>query len=275
VFDIYKSFNIQYEELESFKLPSLEDPYILRVLVSDVPYDFLIKINNSEKAIILGSGAYDSTKLVPPIFQRHKWIKHFKDNVIFYNDPTLYLGKINIGWGQGTPKEFYLEKIADILKLLLEKLNISQNKTLLYGSSAGGFMSLMLGGYLMESNVLVNNPQTIVWNYYENHINAMFNVAYPGISRDDIKKQYNERLNILDFYKKIKYVPNITYLQNIASKRDLTHHLFPFIEGLEEFEDGYFKNNIELILYSDKELGHSPLKLEDSLKYIYRELNKI
>ena len=63
---------------------------------------------------------------MPPIFQRHKWINDFDETVIYYNDPTLYLGQINIGWGQGEKNRFYLEEIAEILKTILAKVHIDQ-----------------------------------------------------------------------------------------------------------------------------------------------------
>lgn len=266
----YEKHVVEFSQIKQYNFPNSYEPFILEINKDNVKFEFLIRLKgNSEKAIIFGSGAYDATSnLNPPIFQRHKWIKHFEENLIFYNDPTLYLGKINMGWGFGFKDRHYLEEIAELLKIILEMSGIKSEKTLFYGSSAGGFMSLMLGGIVKNSKVLVNNPQTIIWNYYDRHVNAMFDCTQPNLSREEILQKYRERLNILEFYKSIKYVPEITYLQNISSKRDITHHLNPFILGLEEILDEYIDNSIEIQLYSNSEQGHSPLGLQDSLNWL-------
>ena len=36
----------------------------------------------------------------------------FEDTVIYYNDPTLYLGKLSLGWGQGELNRFYFQEIV-------------------------------------------------------------------------------------------------------------------------------------------------------------------
>ncbi|HWJ76917.1 MAG TPA: glycosyl transferase family 2 [Niallia sp.] len=266
----YENYRINYYMLKNFRFPQSEAPFLLTVMKENVKFEFLIRLKQeSEKAIVFGSGAYDATSdLEPPIFQRHKWVKHFKENLIYYNDPTLYHGQINMGWGFGFEDRFYLEEIADILGILLDKASIKRTKTLFYGSSAGGYMSLLLGGLLKDSKVLVNNPQTIVWNYYDRHVNAMFSSAHHTLTRDEIIERYAYRLSSIEFYRKINYIPEVIYLQNVASERDLTHHLNPFITGLEQLDEHLFTNNITIRLYSDKKSGHSPLNLEKTVANI-------
>ncbi|MGP4038854.1 glycosyl transferase family 2 [Gracilibacillus sp. D59] len=271
--DGFKKRNISFHQLER-EIFDQKEPFILDVEKEGIHYEFLIKMNSdNDKAIVFGSGAYDaSSDLQPPIFQRHKWIGEFEENLIYYNDPTLYLGSINIGWGFGREDVYYLKEISTIIMYLLKRLNISLNKTLLYGSSAGGFMSLMLGGFLKQPLVLVNNPQTIVWNYYERHVNAMFNSTMPNMEREEIIKKYKKRLNVVKFYKEEQFVPKIIYLQNVSSNRDITHHLDPFILGLKEIEDSNFNEKVEITLYADKKSGHNPLKKNETLRYIEKAL---
>ncbi|MUK87355.1 glycosyl transferase family 2 [Ornithinibacillus sp. L9] len=273
----YQRYTVDYNQLEGFSLPVDDSPLVLVVIKGQVKFEFLIRLNQeSEKAIVFGSGAYDATsELEPPIFQRHKWMKHFDENLIYYNDPTLYLGQINLGWGFGCQERHYLKEIALILEVLLNKAKLKRENTLFYGSSAGGFMSLMLAGFIKETVALVNNPQTIVWNYYDRHVNAMFNRAHPNLSREEIIEIYSNRLNVLSFYENINYVPKIIYLQNLASERDLTHHLTPFILGLGQMHLEDFFDRIKVELYYDKDLGHSPLRLKESVDYIKKTIDKM
>lgn len=99
MFDNFKKITINENDLVDFKLSY--EPTYLTILIESVKYEFLIHLKKgSKKALVLGSGAYDPKKgHTPPIFHRHSWMDDIKDNVIYYNDPTLYLGDMNLGWG--------------------------------------------------------------------------------------------------------------------------------------------------------------------------------
>ncbi|ENH98082.1 hypothetical protein J416_01919 [Gracilibacillus halophilus YIM-C55.5] len=273
----FKEVSTKFRKLKKGQLEFLDEPFILSVEKKGVNFEFLIRVNkSSDKAIALGSGAYDATSdLNPPIFQRHKWMKHFGENLIYYNDPTLYAGQINIGWGFGDKKRHYLSEIAEIIDILLSLMGIDRKKTLFYGSSAAGYMSLMLGGFLQGSSVLVNNPQTIVWNYYDRHVNSMFKATLPKLTREQIIERYPKRLNVAEFYKDIEYVPPIRYLQNLSSTRDVDKHMNPFFSGIAGLEDRVYSQAIDLVLYANAELGHSPLSAKDSLYYINKTLDEM
>ena len=269
----YKKIQLLYEDLNNTNL-TYNEPYILTVERDGVLFDFLIRINeNSNKAVVFGSGAYDSNKFNPPVFQRHSWIDRMSESVIYFNDPTLYLGKINLGWGFGTTKRHYLEEIAKILKLIFKKIMINYEDILFYGSSAGGFMSMVLAGYFEKAKVFVNNPQTIVNNYFVRHVNNLFTAVAPEYSRDEIERLFSDRLNVTQFFKKIKYVPEIYYLQNLACEHDIKKHLTPFILNLQEIDESLHFNKIHFDLYYDKEKDHNPIEMDETLYYINKLLN--
>lgn len=270
IIGLYEGEKVLYSELTKIK-GDYDKPTILTINKNDTNYDFLIKTKNDSPFLyVLGSGAYDSKEYKPPIFQRHSWIDDLNANVIFFNDPTLYLGDINLGWGQGTNQEYCLETIAGILKVFVEKIKVEHNKILFYGSSAGGFMSLVLGGYFNGSSVLVNNPQTIVPNYYRKHVEAMYQISYPGMGYDDISAQYEDRLNIFHFYKTVKNVPNIYYLQNAACQHDMENHFKPFSNEIAKILKENDKKEFISHFYWDEKSNHNPLGKEDTLYHISR-----
>lgn len=265
-----RNINISYEQLEGIYF-NMEEPFLLSVEWQGINYEFIIRMKlQSKKLIILGSGA--SEKQSPPIFQRYTWIKDFEESVIFYNDPTLYLGEISLGWGQGTIERYYLKDIAIILEKIIRKINILKENVLLYGSSGGGFMSLILAGYLRGTFALVNNPQTILTNWYTTPITQVFQLSYPNLSIQEIKDTFAERINVIAFYNKIGYVPPIYYLQNIAADFDMKNHLEPFITGLQELERIDAVNKVKLDLYFDKQLGHIPLEKNKIMPYMKQTL---
>ncbi|MGA5677344.1 glycosyltransferase [Bacillus bombysepticus] len=247
------------------------EPFILKIDWDKVAYEFLIRIkHNASNVIVFGSGAggFQEQPIGPPIFHRHSWMEEFEDTVIYYNDPTLYHGEISLGWGQGELDRFYLQDIANILKLLLIKLQVDSKNVLFYGSSGGGFMSLILAGFVKGSTALVNNPQTNLMKWIPVPVNQVFNLSYPGLSREEIEEKFGERINITDFFKSIEYVPNIYFLQNVACEFDVQNHLLPFISGLEQMDENTEVNQILVDLYFDKKAGHAALEKNETIEYI-------
>jgi hypothetical protein len=261
---------VPYEKIRDINI-RMNQPFLLCVERDGVSFDFLIRLKeNSEKLFVLASGAYDSNKFSPPVFQRHSWMDKIEESVIFFNDPTLYLGKINLGWGFGNEKRHFLEEVSEVLTKIFISCKIPNKNVLFYGSSAGGFMSILLAGFMKESKALVNNPQTIVNNYFASHVNRLFSVALPGYTAADILKQYSYRLNLIEFFKKVNYVPEIYYLQNIACEHDMTKHLTPFISALKEINESFDFQRIHFDLYFDKEKDHNPLDMDETLSYLHK-----
>lgn len=194
--DQYKKINISYEELWQMDFQTTE-PFILKVDWGKVTYEFLIRIKpGASNTIVFGSGAggFQEQPIGPPIFHRHSWMEEFEDTVIYYNDPTLYLGKLSLGWGQGELDRFYLQDIANILEILFTKLNIDSKNVLFYGSSGGGFMSLILAGFVKGSTVLINNPQTNLLKWIPVPINLVFDLSYPYYQEKKLRRNLAKEL---------------------------------------------------------------------------------
>ncbi|MGX6442307.1 glycosyl transferase family 2 [Neobacillus sp. K501] len=278
--DKFEKIKIHYNQLERFQFPSPE-PFILKVQWEGVEFDFLIKMKElSSHLIILGSGAmnYQEKRVKPPYFQRHSWIDDLEDSVIFYNDPTLYLGEeLLLGWGQGTFDRFYLNDIADILEILIKKSQVPFKKVLFYGSSGGGFMSLILAGFLKDSSVLVNSPQTCLTQWLKVPVQQVFNRSYPKMSEQEIMNKFPDRVNVIKFYYQKKYVPKIFYLQNVYCELDVENHLIPFMQGLRKMGPDCVVNPVKIDLYYNVQPGpavlpeiggHGALGKEETINYI-------
>lgn len=274
----YQKIRLAHDQLDTLQLP-LQDPVILTVDWNGVKYEFLIRINpNSSHLVVMGSGAmnFNEKRIDPPYFQRHSWIKDMDDSLIFYNDPTLYLNnKLLVGWGQGTKDRFYLIEIAAILKLIMAKAKIPQKNVIFYGSSAGGFMSLILAGYVRESIALVNSPQTSLTKWIKTPVRQVFECSYPDQTEEDIAKEFQERIDVITFYHLINYVPKIYYLQNSFCEIDMLGHLIPFINGIQKINPMSLVNQVKVDLYFlpkhgvRKDLaGHGAVGKAETLYYI-------
>ena len=132
MYDNYKCVEIDYDEIKNLNLEN-EEPVYLIVRKGYVKFEFIVRVKkDSDRGIIFSSGAYNYNKISLPVFQRYTWMNEFQENLIYFNDPTLYLGKINLGWGYGTEEEFFLENIGDIIQKLLVIMKVYNNKTVLY-----------------------------------------------------------------------------------------------------------------------------------------------
>lgn len=87
----------------------------------------------------------------------------------------------------------------------------------------------------------------------------MFSLIYPDMELQKALECYPERVNIIELFKRENYVPNITYLQNIACKFDMDNQFLPMIQGLRMINESYFYSKIDIRLYSNKAENHSPL----------------
>jgi hypothetical protein len=274
---------LRYDQLDSFAF-TISEPFVLAVEWGEIMYEFLIRMKeNSSHLLILGSGAMNlyEKRIKPPFFQRHSWMNSLNDSVIYYNDPTLYLGDhLLVGWGQGTRDRFALKEIAEILHKLIFKSHIPAKNTIFYGSSAGGFMSLFLAGYIKDSLALVNSPQTCLSKWLQTPVRQVFELSYQTSSIDDVMKLFPERINVIKFYQSIKYVPKIYYLQNAYCEYDIKGHVIPFIDGLQKMGSGCVVNPVKLDFYYIVQPGppilpaiggHGALGITDTIKY----MNKI
>jgi hypothetical protein len=171
-----------------------------------------------------------------PLFHRSSWFADFPDaNCIALNDPSLYLNdQLLCGWFQGTSSYFYLEYCVEILKKIAYILNVNPENIYFYGSSAGGFSSLMMASHFHNSTAIAEIAQTDLRNYnIKSAINNLLTHCYGGKSFEEVVDLYSYRLSVLEYYKKIQNIPNILCIQNCADSHHLQQHFLPFAEGME------------------------------------------
>ena len=231
------------------------------------PYPYL---KNSVASVLTSlSEGFSNVKV--PVFQRHSWANILKTSSIFVMDPTLYIGDLSIGWGIGKNDNYYLENSSLILKTIINKMNIKLEDTIIYGTSAGGFLSIIMGIYLKGARVVADNAQLDVSNWA--FIEAVNNVIEFCFDNVGTSLKYPERFNAVDAFVKNNYVPKIYLHVNICSIVDNEMQLVPFLQKLEKMNDIDMYNDIEVILHYEPIKGHDGLSQEEALKFIYNLLS--
>ncbi len=204
----YPEVTIQEYEMDHYEIQN-DRLYVLRVMKGGVPYEYLInRRSDNDKLVVFNNGAIAEGDITVPVFQRHSWANMMKTSSVFCMDPTLYLnGFLQVGWGIGKNEDYYLENSSLILKKIIEKMGISLENTAIYGTSAGGYISIIMRIYLKGAKIIADNAQLDVRNWiYKEALTSVITFAFDNIG-DALN--YKERFSIIDAFEKHNYVPKI------------------------------------------------------------------
>lgn len=245
----------------------------LKIIIGDMDFYFKINLKNySKDLLVFSNGAVDTKQSFPPVFMRSKWANDFNANCLFIDDRTIHNNSLNIGWGVGTIDRHYLHDYINFVNIVRKFIGIESKNTIYYGSSAGGFMSIAMASIDLNSQAIVNNPQTYVNKYNKSSVEQLYNTIFPNFSKTEIIKKFGNRLSLTNILKRNKHVPKTWYLQNRLCKGDILKHFIPFCENLDTYKMD--SSNINFILYNNEKDGHNPLSRKQTVLFINSVLNK-
>jgi glycosyltransferase involved in cell wall biosynthesis len=263
----YPEITIHEVELDNIEIP-VDSPVILRVIRNKVPYEYLInKKSSDDRLIVFNNGAVPGGNVTFPVFQRHTWMTKIETSAIFCMDPTLYIsGCLQLGWGIGKNDDYYLENSSHILKKIIGKMGISLENTVIYGTSAGGYLSIIMGIYLKGAKVVADNAQLDVRNWiFKDALDSVITFCFDNIG-DALK--YKERFSVIDAFEKHGYVPKIYLHVNMCSSADNSMQLIPFLKYGENLDKIREYNDIEIILHHEPQKGHDGICMEEAIEFI-------
>lgn len=263
----YSTEKIDYSELENYEIKE-NLLYILEITKDKVQYEYLInkKLDN-HKLIVFNNGAVAGGNIKYPVFQRHSWAKELKTSSILCMDPTLYINGLSAGWGIGKNENYYLENSSLILKQIIEKINIKLTDTVIYGTSAGGFLSIIMGIYLKGAKVVADNSQLNLTNWIvKPALDSVMMYCFDNLV-DSLN--YVERFDVIEAFKKHEYVPKIYLHVNLCSEADNTKQLVPFLMEMEKVKGLKGYQDLEVVLHYEETKGHNGLDKEDAIKVLY------
>ena len=221
---IYPTIKVDYESLEQVQFEPGKGT-IYDILWNGVHFEFFVHYKpDRTQALILGTG--DVGQHPRPYFARISWARELPYTSIYYSDPTSYGKGCTLGWGYGINDRWYLEDIARILMRILSKLNIKTEDTLFYGSSGGGFTSMMLAT-MFRSRASVINPQFFVENFYPKSVDALKSAC---LRRGETLLP--QRTAVLTAFQREGWFPYLRVMQNIQAEADIQLQLSPFLEQL-------------------------------------------
>ncbi len=213
--------------------------------------------------LVFGQGYQDRRQIQLPRFQRMDWAFKLKYNVLIFNDPTLHLrDDIGLGWCLGTKDHYVLPRLKTIVEKVRDFLGIKNKNLIFYGSSAGGFSSLMLASQFDDSSALVNNPQTNVLEFKRGGVKTLLDLGFGGVTLEEAHTLYGERMSFIETVRHGAYIPRIYYLQNSLDEDHYRDQMLPLLSQLQARAaiDRNIDNSHRLVfeLYSDAKAEHNP-----------------
>ncbi|WP_157774653.1 hypothetical protein ACFU5E_13320 [Aeromonas bestiarum] len=224
---------------------------------------------NSNRLFVFGQGAVDKTK-TQPNFQRISWVDEIEGNVIIVDDPTVFNNELSIGWFQHSTDVNYFYRFSELLKTIALKMNFDIDKPILYGSSAGGFSSLMLSPYFNNPVVVVNNPQTDWTLFYEPKVNCVLKTIYNDMSVAEYREKYPLKYSAINLFKSVSKVPAIILMQNLDDVFHYERHCLPLLNWIQsQYKNtNLIKNPLITFFYRNASEGHGPCGKDITLRYL-------
>src|SRR5699024_9369296 len=134
----------------------------------------------------------------------------------------------------------------------------------IFGSSAGGFMSLYYSILIKGSTAVVNNLQTKVLNYLRPYAIKVIRESYGIDEIEDVGDSLLYRLDIAEAIRHYGHFPDkIYYFQNQSCEEDIEKQLNPFVDTIKAY--GIEAKGLNIISYFDEQLGHNPIRKTETI----------
>ncbi|MBV7468724.1 D-glucuronyl C5-epimerase family protein [Aeromonas sp. sif0611] len=265
-------------EFESFSVDNIKkdclynsnEVTIYKELNEKVRIDCVCNFRKDSKhtIIFMPSAQPKKDEIQNPIFHRWSWSKYLKEqSIITFSDPSLYGAKLHGGWFiSGDENIDYIEEMAVFAKELLIKLNLSENKIIIYGSSMGGFGALMLSSKIENSYAIAEVPQLNLLNYP--YKSSLHEIEKNSINNklENFYLKHPERIDVYERFLKESYIPPFTILTN-REDNEIQEHL-EFISKLTKNGRAFnFSGDINISINS-RFIGHRPLDTSISVSII-------
>lgn len=230
---------------------------VIKIEKDNLHFYFKVELKESDKLLIFSNDALNPGTSTKPIFTRSNWHEDFNANCLYIDDLTIHNTDLRIGWGMGTTERFYLEDYSDIAKRIASLLEIKDEDTIYFGSSSGGFMSMMLATLHKDSSAIVNNPQAYVNRYTRVFVKRLYEQIFPDMEEKYILKKYAKRFSVTNLMRLENHVPKILYIQNRLHKPDMDTQYYPFCRMLDKYEMD--RRKVNFLLYNDELSGHDAI----------------
>jgi pimeloyl-ACP methyl ester carboxylesterase len=203
-------------------------------LVADPEVDLPCRLKllpGSTTLFVMLNGAVDRTKPLP-VFARWNWGKVLGGHVLAVCDPTLYLAdQLRLGWFVGNRSIDPMKALLRTVERVRMHLGIADARVVFYGSSGGGFASMVAAASRPVGRAIVVNPQTDITKYSLKSVERVAQVFASGWTAQRCRDEYPLRWNALEAIAEAgrrQHDLRIVYAQNLKDAVHHERHYIPF-----------------------------------------------
>lgn len=229
------------------------------ILHEGLRFDCIFRPQPGERLFVILSGLRSPKRHPIPKFDRLTLPELFPGNVLYISDPCHYLDgeKPQTSWYLGTENANAQQGLLDIVLHVAQSQGLATKQIIPYGSSAGGFASMMLAAALGDATAVAINCQTTLWHFQPRGVFLLFlKTCFPSLEAKNVLQKGDERFNAL---LAIERSPNMRclYVQNTEDAAHWQPFFLPLCErfGLDPNAAHFKSAQIETLVYSH-ESGH-------------------
>lgn len=269
-------------EIKELYLDSIMNTFFIpggmrgRIDLDKVKFNYFLDYKpDCHKLYVFFPGAYQRKKGTVQ-FQRYSWAPKFDGSVLILDDPTINEeNSFSLGWFQGLGGGSLIPYVEKIIRKFSKSIGVNLEDVIMFGSSAGGFVSLKLAEKILESSVVCINPQINILCYFKSHVEKMLAYSYGAESLSNLNKGLADKYLTISFPK--DRVGAFYYFQNVHDNFHVQKHLNYFLDcslqgsdvTIFNFnEDAFSSGSLEnLIYYDDPVMGHRPPGIDGTLNF--------
>lgn len=250
----------EFASLDAFAPAPLQDGRF-SVQIDEGRFECLyVGSKTPDRLFVLLSGARNPESHALPKFDRWSWQAKFPGAMLCISDPTLYVDErhLRIGWYVGTKDHDWMDGMARLVRAVAARIGLPTAKVVTYGSSAGGFGSLVLAARLGDATAVAINPQTNALHYFENDVKRMVKAGFGVETAQDLPQDAQPRFSAIAALAGAPAVKSLV-VQNLLDRHHYRKHFLPWCEASGAprrggvSKDGRFRT----VLYESPD-GHGP-----------------
>lgn len=250
---------------------------LVRIPSGNAIFHAFVNVVPASRALIVflpSARSADRSKWQNPQFSRWKWTQHVPVSSLVLDDPTIADNDLIGGWFQGTRDKWGIDAAAEVIAAVAQQQRIPESRILLYGSSIGGFASLMLAARLREAYAIAEVPQTDLRTYpFMRHIRSMVELVYGSSDVPTVAAQFLGRFSVLERWQMEGIVPRCHIIHEVSDEPHGSSQFSPFATQMIGAHMPQMKNvTIEIL---NRGCGHAALTMELALPRIKAALDTL
>ncbi|MGP5015379.1 DapH/DapD/GlmU-related protein [Glutamicibacter ardleyensis] len=190
----------------------------------------LVKRPN-DTLVVTFAGAVKRSSVPLPYFEWARTLDQRTENYLCLSDPTLELDdRLTLGWFIGPCGTNLQKQTAEFIAETARSLHVK--KTILVGSSGGGFIAMAVSAHLPGSVAVAFSPTTTIDRVTPGHTRNLIHAAYPELnSFQDLMDTDPEQVSLEHLYASPR--PNKVFLiQNSEDLSRLQGSFEPFADSI-------------------------------------------